>query len=245
MAFVEFNKKNPSSPQNATCGIIMTSLAPVTPQSAVAAMASMGLGRADAAIVEAMLQSGARVEVLGQYWSIFEWLLFAYFERVRVIMQTGHDESDIIARYLPSLADGHARSCQEAGGNPLHVAWCRANGGRPMFSADEHARDVNHFTLLMDIGLTRDVSTTDVLDVRRWAVNPRAAPACHGVSPALPPRPRGIPRAPPRAAGDPPRPGSGSQECNEPELRLSMLWVGGRGVEGCAWGWGGWIEQGG
>ena len=84
-------------------------------------------------VAQCMLNNASRIESMGEHLSAFEWALFAMKRSIAVIMHTQRDTFDVVERYVSERLRQHKSDRESAGTEPLHVAWCSANGGVPIF----------------------------------------------------------------------------------------------------------------
>jgi hypothetical protein len=84
-------------------------------------------------VAQCMLNNANRIESMGEYVGTFEWALFAMKRSIPVIIHTQRDSYDVIRRYVPERLQQHINDREHAGTQTLHVAWCSANGGTPVF----------------------------------------------------------------------------------------------------------------
>jgi hypothetical protein len=89
-------------------------------------------------VAQCMLNNASRIESMGEYVGTFEWALFAMKRSIPVIIHTHthtqRDSYDVVQRYVPERLRQHISDRESAGTQTLHVAWCSANGGKPIFT---------------------------------------------------------------------------------------------------------------
>ena len=109
-------------------------------------------------VIQSILDAAERTRILGQHISLFEWVLFAVHEAVRVIMHTRARSIEVVQEYIPSLARDH---------RTVHVAFCRAD---LTFSTNEHNMDACHFVGLLDLEIGPQAILSDTTSVEAWAL---------------------------------------------------------------------------
>ena len=84
--------------------------------------------------ISAMLSNGSRISRLTEYIGLFEWLLFAWYWKCRVIVHMGSQLIDVVKLMLESKYDEHLQLVQDASfERAVHVAWCSAYmSGEPL-----------------------------------------------------------------------------------------------------------------
>ena len=81
-------------------------------------------------IIKAMHHNAARIGSLSQNIGLFEWCVFAWLRKVRVIVHMGHSLIDVVARLLPVLqaAEHSSNVANVAFAAAVHVAWVKVTG---------------------------------------------------------------------------------------------------------------------
>ena len=109
-------------------------------------------------VIQSILDAAARTRVLGEHISLFEWLLFAVHESLRVIVHSRARSFDVVEEFIPSLARDH---------RAVHVAFCQSN---LTFSMNEDNMDACHFVGFLDLEIGPQAVMSDTTSVETWAL---------------------------------------------------------------------------